>query len=166
MDQILRVDMTDLTVKTEPLPDEWTLVGGRGLSARILLNEVNAKCDPLGAENALVLAPGVLSGSVAPTSGRMSVGAKSPRRDAVWFGCRACAATKRRFPSTSAASGSTSADRAAPGSAAATATIASTRAERFMRHSPRNRGARFSMKAAIASIKSLDARNAEFHTDT
>jgi aldehyde:ferredoxin oxidoreductase len=78
MDKILRVNMTDLTVKTEPFPAEWTLVGGRGLSAKILLKEVNPKCDPLGPENKLVLAPGVLSGSVAPTSGRMSVGAKSP----------------------------------------------------------------------------------------
>src|ERR1051326_7404841 len=78
MDQMLRVNMTDLTVKTEPFPAEWTLVGGRGLSAKLLLREVNPKCDPLGPENKLVLAPGVLSGSVAPTSGRMSVGAKSP----------------------------------------------------------------------------------------
>jgi aldehyde:ferredoxin oxidoreductase len=78
MDRMLRVDMTNLTVKDEPFPEDWTLLGGRGLSARILLKEVNPKCDPLGPENKLVLAPGVLSGSVAPTSGRMSVGAKSP----------------------------------------------------------------------------------------
>ena len=78
MDRILRVDMTELTVKDEPFPEEWTLVGGRGLSAKILLKEVDPKCDPLGPGNKLVLAPGVLSGSVAPTSGRMSVGAKSP----------------------------------------------------------------------------------------
>jgi aldehyde:ferredoxin oxidoreductase len=78
MDKILRVNMTDLTVKEEPFPEAWTLIGGRGLSAKILLQEVNPKCDPLGPENKLVVAPGVLSGSVAPTSGRMSVGAKSP----------------------------------------------------------------------------------------
>src|ERR1051326_1022489 len=78
MDQRLPVNMTDLTVKTEPFPAEWTLVGGRGLSAKLLLREANPKRDPLGPENKLGLAPGVLSGSVAPTSGRMSVGAKSP----------------------------------------------------------------------------------------
>src|SRR5499426_969 len=78
MDNILRVDMSSLTVTDEPFPDEWTLIGGRGLSAKILLKEVDPKCDPLGEGNKLVLAPGVLSGSVAPTSGRMSVGAKSP----------------------------------------------------------------------------------------
>jgi aldehyde:ferredoxin oxidoreductase len=78
MDRLVRVDMTTLTVTDEPFPADWTLVGGRGLSAKILLAEVPPACDPLGPDNALVLAPGVLSGSVAPTSGRMSVGAKSP----------------------------------------------------------------------------------------
>ncbi len=78
MDKLLRVNMTDLTVKDEPFPEEWTYLGGRGLSAKILLKEVDPKCDPLGAGNKVVLAPGVLSGSIAPTSGRMSVGAKSP----------------------------------------------------------------------------------------
>jgi aldehyde:ferredoxin oxidoreductase len=78
MDKILRVIMSDLTVKEEPFPDEWTYIGGRALSAKILLKEVDPKCDPLGPGNKVVLAPGVLSGSIAPTSGRMSVGAKSP----------------------------------------------------------------------------------------
>jgi aldehyde:ferredoxin oxidoreductase len=78
MDKILRVNMTELTVKDEPFPDEWTFIGGRGLSAKILLKEVDPKCDPLGPGNKVIFAPGVLSGSMAPTSGRMSVGAKSP----------------------------------------------------------------------------------------
>ena len=78
MDKLLRVNMTDLTVKDEPFPEEWTFLGGRALSAKILLKEVDPTCDPLGAGNKVVIAPGVLSGSMAPTSGRMSVGAKSP----------------------------------------------------------------------------------------
>jgi aldehyde:ferredoxin oxidoreductase len=78
MDKLLRVNMTDLTVKDEPFPEEWIFLGGRALSAKILLKEVDPTCDPLGAGNKVVIAPGVLSGSMAPTSGRMSVGAKSP----------------------------------------------------------------------------------------
>ncbi|MBI1816759.1 MAG: aldehyde ferredoxin oxidoreductase [Deltaproteobacteria bacterium] len=78
MDKMLRVNLTDLTAKDEPFPDEWTFLGGRALSAKILLKEVDPKCDPLGPANKVIIAPGVLSGSVAPTSGRMSVGAKSP----------------------------------------------------------------------------------------
>jgi aldehyde:ferredoxin oxidoreductase len=78
MDKLLRVNLTDLTVKDEPFPEEWTFLGGRALSAKILLKEVDPTCDPLGPDNKVVIAPGVLSGSMAPTSGRMSVGAKSP----------------------------------------------------------------------------------------
>ena len=77
-DQILRVDMTNLTAKTEPFPDKWKLLGGRALSARILLEECDPACDPLGPGNVLVMAPGVLSGTSAPTSGRISMGGKSP----------------------------------------------------------------------------------------
>ena len=71
-DQLIRVDMTRETVRIEPHPDAWRLLGGRALSARILLEECDPSCDPLGPDNVLVLAPGVLSGTSAPTSGRIS----------------------------------------------------------------------------------------------
>ena len=77
-DQMIRVDMSKLEATTEPFPEAWDLLGGRALSARILLEECDPTCDALGPENVFVLAPGVLSGTAAPTSGRMSVGAKSP----------------------------------------------------------------------------------------
>ncbi len=77
-DQLIRVDMSSQTATTEPYPEEWKLFGGRALSARILLQECDPTCDPLGPDNVFVLAPGVLAGTAAPTSGRLSVGAKSP----------------------------------------------------------------------------------------
>ena len=40
--------------------------------------EVEPTCHPLGPKNKLVFAPGLLSGTVAANSGRLSVGAKSP----------------------------------------------------------------------------------------
>lgn len=83
MDKILRVNMTDLAVREEPCPQEWLLLGGRALSAKILLSEVDPKCDPLGPENKVIFAPGALSGTAAPTSGRMSVGGKSPLTDGI-----------------------------------------------------------------------------------
>lgn len=76
-DRLIRVDMTNQTVAVEPYPEEWKLLGGRALSARVLLEECDAGCDPLGPDNVLVVAPGVLAGSAAPTSGRISIGAKS-----------------------------------------------------------------------------------------
>ncbi len=77
-DRILRVNMSTLTTSEEPYPAEWAALGGRALSAKILLKEVDPKCDPVGPGNKLVFAPGCLAGSTAPTSGRISVGAKSP----------------------------------------------------------------------------------------
>jgi aldehyde:ferredoxin oxidoreductase len=77
-DRLIRVDMTRQTATVEPFPDEWKLLGGRALSARILLDECDPGCDPLGPDNVLVIAPGVLAGTAAPTSGRISIGGKSP----------------------------------------------------------------------------------------
>src|SRR5207244_11351829 len=77
-DRILRVDMTTQTTSFDPFPADWKILGGRALSARILLEECDPKCDPLGPENVLVMAPVVLSGTSAPTSGRSAMGGKSP----------------------------------------------------------------------------------------
>src|SRR5512134_135646 len=77
-DKLITVDMTKQTAELQPFPDKWKLLGGRALSAKILLEQCNPKCDPLGPENVLVMAPGVLSGTAAPTSGRISIGGKSP----------------------------------------------------------------------------------------
>ncbi len=77
-DRLLYVNMTDQTTSYEPFPDDWKLLGGRGLSAKILTKECDPACDPLGPDNVLVMAPGVLSGTTAPTSGRISIGGKSP----------------------------------------------------------------------------------------
>jgi aldehyde:ferredoxin oxidoreductase len=77
-DRMIRVDMTTQTASVEPFPEAWKLLGGRGLSARILLDECDPTCDPLGPDNILVIAPGVMAGTAAPTSGRISIGGKSP----------------------------------------------------------------------------------------
>ncbi len=77
-DKIIRVDMTNQTTSIESFPTEWKLLGGRALLAKILLGECDPTCDPLGPDNVLVMAPGTLSGTSAPTSGRLSIGCKSP----------------------------------------------------------------------------------------
>jgi len=77
-DRLIYVDMTNQSVELKPFPDEWKYLGGRGLSAKILLQDCDPTCDPLGADNVLVMAPGVMSGTTAPTSGRISIGGKSP----------------------------------------------------------------------------------------
>jgi aldehyde:ferredoxin oxidoreductase len=78
MDKIFRVNMTDLTCKVEEVPAEYATLGGRALTSTIVAKEVPPKCHPLGPNNKLVFAPGMLSGTAAANSGRMSAGAKSP----------------------------------------------------------------------------------------
>ena len=76
--QIWRVNVREQTLKREPVPEAWKRLGGRGLLARILLDEVDAKCDPLGAGNKLIFAPGLLVGHMLSSTDRISVGGKSP----------------------------------------------------------------------------------------
>jgi len=78
MQKILRVDMKTRKVKESPITKKYAGLGGRGLTSLIVKNEVPPLCHPLGAENRLVFAPGLLTGTAAPCSGRLSVGAKSP----------------------------------------------------------------------------------------
>ncbi len=53
-------------------------LGGRGLTSTIVAAEVPPTCHPLGPNNKLVIAPGLLSGTAAANSSRISIGAKSP----------------------------------------------------------------------------------------
>ncbi len=76
--KILRVDMTHQTVRWEPVPPAYEQFGGRGLIAKILLEEVPPRCEPLGPHNKLIFAPGLLGGTSLSSAGRVSVGGKSP----------------------------------------------------------------------------------------
>ncbi|MHA1240818.1 MAG: aldehyde ferredoxin oxidoreductase C-terminal domain-containing protein [Promethearchaeota archaeon] len=76
--RILRVDMTKLKANFEDFPADFVALGGRALTSTIVAKEVDPLCHPLGANNKLVFAPGLVTGSKAPTSGRISVGGKSP----------------------------------------------------------------------------------------
>ena len=77
-EKIYRVNMSTLTATVEPVPEKWMGLGGRGLTSTIVAEEVEPTCHPLGGKNKLVIAPGLLSGTVAANSGRLSIGAKSP----------------------------------------------------------------------------------------
>jgi len=70
--------MTDLTTSIEDVPADWAGLGGRGLTSTIVAAEVEPTCHPLGHRNKIIIAPGMLSGTVAANSGRISIGAKSP----------------------------------------------------------------------------------------
>ena len=78
MAKILRINMTDRTAKYEDVPEKYKLMGGRWLTSTLISDEVDPTCHPLGPNNKLVFAPGIATGTAAPTSGRVSVGGKSP----------------------------------------------------------------------------------------
>ncbi|MGD8268641.1 MAG: aldehyde ferredoxin oxidoreductase C-terminal domain-containing protein [Desulfobacterales bacterium] len=80
MDKILRIDMgaeDGPKFRTEPLGG-YAGLGGRAMTSAIVAKEVPPLCHPLGADNKLIIAPGLLSGTTAAMSGRISVGCKSP----------------------------------------------------------------------------------------
>jgi aldehyde:ferredoxin oxidoreductase len=80
MDKILRIDMgaEGGPKATETPLGEYAGLGGRALTSTIISKEVPPLCHPLGADNKLVIAPGLLSGTAGVMSGRLSIGCKSP----------------------------------------------------------------------------------------
>src|SRR5512136_2244542 len=80
MDKILRIDMgADGGPKLSTVPlGEYAGLGGRALTSSVISKEVPPLCHPLSEDNKLVIAPGLLSGTPASQSGRISVGCKSP----------------------------------------------------------------------------------------
>ena len=80
MDKILRINMGpegEPRTTTEAVGD-YAGLGGRALTTAMVAKEVPPTCHALGAENKLVIAPGLLSGTTAAMSGRISIGCKSP----------------------------------------------------------------------------------------
>ena len=78
--KILRVNLTDKTTKVMEISEEWKnlYIGGEGLAAKILYDEMEPGMDPFDEKNLLIFAAGPLTGTKAPCSGRLCVGFKSP----------------------------------------------------------------------------------------
>jgi aldehyde:ferredoxin oxidoreductase len=78
--KILRIDVGAAggpKVSEGPM-GQYEGLGGRALTSTLVAKEVPPLCHPLGEDNKLVIAPGLLSGTPAVMSGRISVGCKSP----------------------------------------------------------------------------------------
>jgi aldehyde:ferredoxin oxidoreductase len=78
MKKILRINLRTKKVTYEDASREYLETGGRGLIAKIMLNEVAPLCDPLGRENKLIIANGLLTGTNVSSASRIAIGAKSP----------------------------------------------------------------------------------------
>ncbi|MFZ5752613.1 MAG: aldehyde ferredoxin oxidoreductase N-terminal domain-containing protein [Bacillota bacterium] len=75
---IVRVDIGMKNVSIEELRPQYRMLGARGLVSTLVADEVNPGCDPLGRENKVIFAPGLLGGTIVPSSSRTSLGTKSP----------------------------------------------------------------------------------------
>lgn len=75
---IWRINTRNQTLTIQPTPETWQHLGGRGLLARILVDEVPGLCEPLGAQNKLIFAPGLMVGHRLSSCDRISIGGKSP----------------------------------------------------------------------------------------
>ena len=77
---VLRVDLTRGEIAKEPLREDWAreYVGGRGLAARHLYEEVDPTVDPFAPENTLIFATGPLTGTNASCGARYMVVTKGP----------------------------------------------------------------------------------------
>ncbi len=74
----IRVNMKNQTYKVEETPEQYKVLAGRAMTSNLVADEVPPLCHPLGPNNKLVFSPGIVTGTPAPTSARVSVGAKSP----------------------------------------------------------------------------------------
>jgi len=74
---ILRVQMTNGQIATEPFPKE-KILGGRATVDFFLSQQGTPSAHPLSEKGIFIVAPGLFAGTGAPQSGRLSVGGKSP----------------------------------------------------------------------------------------
>ena len=80
MKKILVIDLTTKKHHDEDINQELArdYIGGSGLAARLLYDQINPDTDPLGPENPLLFLTGPVVGTSMPSAGRCSVSAKSP----------------------------------------------------------------------------------------
>jgi len=78
MKKLLRIDLSNKQYRYEDVPPLYANLGGRGLTSKVVSEEVPPTADALGMENKLVFAPGILAATPAPNNSRLSVGGKSP----------------------------------------------------------------------------------------
>ena len=73
----IKVDMTRRAVSSQPVPT-GSLLGGRAFIDWYLTEHVSPAIHPLSEDAVLIVSPGFFAGTSAPSSGRVSVGGKSP----------------------------------------------------------------------------------------
>ena len=83
--KLLRVNLTTADIRVEPIRSDWAkeYIGGRGLAARYLYEEMDPSADPLSPENKLIFATGPLTGTPVPCGARYMVVTKGALTNAI-----------------------------------------------------------------------------------
>jgi aldehyde:ferredoxin oxidoreductase len=83
--KLLRVDLSNGRIAVEAIRSDWRrdYVGGRGLAARYLYEEIDARVDPLAPANKLIFATGPLTGTPVPCGARYMVVTKGALTNAI-----------------------------------------------------------------------------------
>ncbi len=82
---VLRVNLTEGSITTEPLNMQWAqeYLGERGLATKYLIEGMDPRADAMSPENMLIFATGPLTGTMSSTSGRFAVVTKGPLTNAI-----------------------------------------------------------------------------------
>jgi aldehyde:ferredoxin oxidoreductase len=82
---VLRINLTDRTIKKERLNEQWAkeYVGGRGLGAKYLTEEMDPTLDALDPNNKMLFVTGPLTGTNASCGSRYMVVTKGPLTTAI-----------------------------------------------------------------------------------
>ena len=83
--RILRVDLSKGEIRVEPTDQDWArdYIGGRGLAARYLYEDMDPQADPLSPENVLIFATGPLTGTNTSCGARYMVVTKGALTGAI-----------------------------------------------------------------------------------
>jgi len=86
--KLLRVNLTSGKVKVEPMKEEWAekYLGGAGIAARILYDEIKPGIDAFSPENKTLILTGPVNGTMIPTASRVGAYCKSPLTGSFFHG--------------------------------------------------------------------------------
>jgi len=76
--EFLRIKMNTKSIDRQSIGEEYKLLGGRALIAKMAYDEIPTLCHPLGPNNKLIITTSPLAGYGISSVGRLSVGGKSP----------------------------------------------------------------------------------------
>jgi aldehyde:ferredoxin oxidoreductase len=79
--RVLKIDLSTGEIQKNQVPSEWVndFIGGSGLAARLLWDEIDPARDPLDPQSPFLWVNGPLTGTSGPATGRFSLCGRSPQ---------------------------------------------------------------------------------------